>query len=160
MSKLCITRILHRSTRMTPASRRGGSAGPEDELDALLAEEESIANEYAEHLAAQHADSTPAPDASGALFLGEEPDAPPAPPAAPPVLNDTAQESRSDTSKGADSARRVAPVGAARLYAASASRTGIPKYIPAEPVFAVTTAGTPVTIPRRRRTRGWEVRYY
>ncbi|WFD43774.1 Chromosome transmission fidelity protein 18 [Malassezia psittaci] len=42
----------------------------------------------------------------------------------------------------------------------STSRTSIPKYLPAEPIPATTLDGQTITIPRRRRTRGYKPTAY
>ncbi|WFD36956.1 Chromosome transmission fidelity protein 18 [Malassezia cuniculi] len=131
---------------------------PEDELDALLEEEELIAREYAQHVAQEvphsaHQDDEPEPDA---LFLGEEPASPrPQQPEAcePGGVRDDSVHATESTVHARPPTRTGA---AAQRFAASASRSGVPKYIPAEPLFAVTTSGVPVTIPRRRRLRGWQ----
>ena len=123
----------------------------DDEIEALLAAEEEIAGEWARPRAF---DDEPTHDPHDVLFLGldeaddamdvdasEPAPAPapapgPAPPRAAPVF-------------------RLAPPTAPAAGAAPAS---LPKYIPAEPMYAVSLDGRPLTIPRRRRTRGWTVR--
>ena len=148
-----------------PPRRWGDNPDPEDELDALLADEEAIANEQAQQLAREHAEiaamsqrAEQSRDASDALFFGDEPEHQPS---AVVMQQDSPEEHHTLKSEPPPNRRRQTPppgpsTSAAHLYAASAARANIPKYIPAEPIFAVTTNGTPVTIPRRRRTRGWQ----
>ncbi|WFD47410.1 Chromosome transmission fidelity protein 18 [Malassezia furfur] len=139
-----------------------------DDLEALLAAEEEIAGEWARPRAF---DDEPAHDPQDVLFLGLDEEADNA-----MDVDDTtpapAADERKDTHMAfetappAPPAPRTAPTAPTfQLYAATqhtpaAPRAApdashIPKYIPAEPAYATTLDGRPITIPRRRRTRGW-----
>lgn len=139
---------------MERASPRRAREADEDDLDALLAAEEEIAGEWAPPRAF---DSEPVHDPHDVLFLGME--------------SDEERTEEADTSRGTDGAtpRGTEAVPAARESLGTPMEVDlprmptppapsvpvIPKYIPAEPIMAVAMDGTPLTLPRRRRTRGW-----
>lgn len=144
-----------------------------DDLEALLAAEEEIAGEWARPRAF---DDEPAHDPQDVLFLGldeeEEDNAMDIDDAAPAPAADERKEAPKafDTAPPAPPAPRTAPTAPTfQLYAptphtpaaprAAPDASHIPKYIPAEPAYATTLDGCPITIPRRRRTRGWTVRH-
>lgn len=146
-----------------------------DDLEALLAAEEEIAGEWARPRAF---DDEPAHDPQDVLFLGldddeEETSAMDVDDAAPAATaderKDTGKVSQPESVPHGRPAPRTAPSAPTfQLYApaphtpaaprAVPDASHIPKYIPAEPAYATTLDGRPITIPRRRRTRGWTVR--
>lgn len=141
------------------ASQRRAYEPEDEDLEALLAAEEEIAGEWAPPRAF---DDEPSHDPQDVLFLGmdEDEDALDAMREAEaeehtPVHDEDVEMAEAPAAPAAPvvPAVPVAPVAPQAVPSTSA----IPKYIPAEPIQAVTSDGTPITISRRRRTRGWKV---
>lgn len=135
------------------ASQRRAYEPEDEDLEALLAAEEEIAGEWAPPRAF---DDEPSHDPQDVLFLGMDEDEDALDAMREAEAEDHAPVRGEDVEMADVPAVPAVPAMPVAPQAVP-STSAIPKYIPAEPIQAVTSDGTPITISRRRRTRGWKV---